>query len=159
MGNSTKSQVLKQLPPVAIGNGEEMDFGHIGRVPPLVPEADYQIGFVRAEKGRFKNRERLFIYFRIVSHGEHFGKELYLVAPCPSNGGRIFGLGSNLVAAATVALGHIPTRRDRLSTRMFRGKIFLAKTRTVKLDQDQDERRPQDHYSVIKKLLSVEAGA
>ena len=136
-----------------------MDFGHIGRVPPLVPEAEYHVGFVRAEKGQFKNRERLFIWFRIVSPGEHFEKELYLVCPCPSNRGNVFGHGSKLVEAATVALGHTPTRRDRLSTRMFRGKIFLALTRTVMRDYEQELRPSNSRYSVIKKLLSVEAGA
>jgi hypothetical protein len=101
---------------------------------------------------------QLFLWFQIITPGNQFGVKLYLVCPCPANGGRIFGFGSKLVAAATVALGHLPKRRDRLSTRMFAGKVFLARTRTVTRDHDQQPRPPEDHYSVISKLLSKEAG-
>lgn len=151
-----------QLKPVhtgeALRNGGDLDLGQVGHVPPLVPEADYQVGFIRAERGHFENRQRLFLWFKIITPGPSFGIELYLVCPCPANGGKVFGLGSKLVAAATVALGHRPKRRDRLSTRMFAGKVFLARTRTVTLDYHQRPRPPTDHYSVLSELLGIEAG-
>jgi hypothetical protein len=134
-------------------------FGHVGHAPLLVPDSDYQIGFVRAERGHFENRQRIFLWFRIITPGEQFGIELYLVCPCPANGGKIFGLGSKLVAAATVALGQRPKRRDRLSTRTFAGKVFLARTRTVTRDHKGKERPREDHYSVLDELLRVEAGS
>ena len=160
MINSTKTQVLKQLPCVSVDDGsDDVDLGQVGDVPELVPDGDYQVGFFRAKRARFKNRERIFLWFRIVTTGPQYGVELYLVCPCPTNGGKKFGLGSKLFAAATVAMGHFPRRRDRLSTRLFAGKVFLARTRTVTVDSDQKRRLPRDHYSVIDKLLGLEAGA
>lgn len=143
-----------------LGTGvEHQDLGQVGHVPALVPDADYQMGFIRAERGHFKNRERIFLWFQITSPGEQFGVQLYLVCPCPANGGKIFGLGSKLVEAATIALGQRPKRRDRLSTRIFAGKVFLARTRTVTRDYNEQQRPKGDHYSVIAALLRIEAGA
>ena len=157
MENFTHSHTGRQA--TALNCADAMDFGQVGHAPPLVPDAEYQIGFIRAERGHFENRERIFLWFRIVTPGEYFGTELYLVCPCPTNGRKIFGLGSKLVAAATVALGQRPKRRDRLSTRMFAGKVFLARTRTVTLDHKGKQRPREDHYSVLAELLCVEAGA
>lgn len=137
----------------------DMELGIVGDVPELVPDGDYQAGFVRAVRGRFKNRKRIFLWFRIVTAGAQHGVELYLVCPCPANGGKKFGIGSKLFAAAAVALGHFPKRRDRLSTHLFAGKVFLARTRTVTADSDQKLRQPRDHYSVIDQLLRLDAGA
>lgn len=137
----------------------DMELGSVGEVPELVPDGDYQVGFVRAARGRFRARERIFIWFRIITPGAQHGVELYLVCPCPANGEKKFGVGSKLFAAAAVAMGRFPRRRDRLSTRLFAGKVFLARTRTVTSDSDQQLRQPRDHYSVIDKLIRLEAGA
>lgn len=145
--------------PVRVSVMAHQDLGQVGIVPALVPDATYQMGFVRAETGKFKNRERWFLWFQIVTPGDYFGTELYHSCPYPKKGGKHFGLSSNLVAAATIALGQRPKRRDRITTRIFEGKVFLANTRTVTLDQDGKQRHAGDHYSVIEKLLSLEAGA
>lgn len=152
----------RRMAPVRHGEGPghvDMELGSVCEWPELVPHGDYQVGFVRAVRGRFKNRERIFLWFRIVTPGTQHGVELYLVCPCPENGGKKFGVGSKLFAAAAVALGHFPKRRDRLSTRLFAGKVFLARTRTVTTDSDQKLRQTRDHYSVIDKLLRLDAGA
>lgn len=154
MGKSTRLHAGGQ----AIGIGADQDLGQVGHVPALVPDADYQMGFVRAERGHFENRERIFLWFEITTPGDQFGVPLYLVCPCPANGGKIFGLGSKLVAAASIALGQRPKRRDRLSTRIFAGKLFRGRTRTVRRDHKGNQRPKEDHYSVIDELLSIEAG-
>jgi hypothetical protein len=135
----------------------DQDLGQVGNIPVLVPDADYQMGFVRVERGHVMNRERWFLYFRIITPGNYFGTEMFLACPCPANGK--FGLSSKLVAAATVALGQRPKRRDRLNTRIFAGKVFSARTRTVTRDHKDRPRPPVDHYSVIDELLALEAGA
>jgi hypothetical protein len=158
--NSSRTHPSVQGPArSAVPNVADVDLGQVGHVPAMVPDATYQMGFVRAERGHFENRQRIFLWFRIVTAGDHFGTELYLVCPCPTSGGKIFGLGSKLVAAATVALGQRPKRRDRLSTRIFAGKVFLTRTRTVTRDHKAKERPKEDHYSVVAELLNVEAGA
>ncbi len=137
----------------------EMELGTVGEVPELVPDGDYQVGFVRAERGRFKNLERIYLWFSIITPGAQHGVKLYLVCPCPKDGGKKFGIGSKLFAAAAVALGHFPKRRERISTRLFAGKVFLARTRTVTADSNQKLRQIRDHYSLIDKLLRLDAGA
>jgi hypothetical protein len=154
MMNVTKPKADRQAP--APNGTEDVDVGYI---PPLVPDGDYQVGFVQSERGHFENRQRIFLWFQIITPGEQFGMRLYLVCPCPVNGGKVFGLGSKLVAAATVALGQRPKRRDRLSTRLFAGKTFLARTRTVTTDHKGKPRPKEDHYSVLDELLRVEAGS
>jgi len=142
----------------SIDQEQEIDLGVVGHVLPLVPDAVYEVIFTRAERGRFKRRERTFLWFRIIQPGEFFGKDLYLVCPHPTGGGRVFGLGSKMVQAVTVALGQRPKRRDRLSTRMFKNKVFRGQTRTVSKDADERERPAEDWYSVIDQLLSAETG-
>lgn len=129
--------------------------GHARALPPLVPDAEYVGVFVRVERGRFERRERLFLWFTIATPGLHLKKELYLVCPCPEDG-KAFGLGSKLVAAYSVAMGHLPRRKDRISPAVFKHKLFRFATRTVCSDKDGKPRPQSDHYSVIVKLLAVE---
>ena len=139
-------------------NDDDVVFGQMGHRPPLIPEAEYSAGFLRVEHGHVMNRERWFLYFRVVTPGDCIGTELYYSCPCPLRG-QAFGLSSKLVAAATVALGEVPKRRDRLSSAMFKGKQFRVRVRTVKRDRDGTLRPPGDWYSVIDKLIAWEAGA
>lgn len=130
--------------------------GHARPMPPFINPGEYSGVFIRAEKGRFERRERWFLWFRLITPG-HVGTELYLCCPCPE--GRVFGLGSKLVAAYAVATGAIPRRRDRISTSIFRRKAFRLAVRTVTRDSLGEERQPSDHYSVIDKLLSLDTSA
>ena len=118
--------------------------GRAGIMPPLVPDAEYTGVFLRAEHGRFERRARWFLWFAISTPGPHLKAELYLSCPCPEGKGS-FGLGSKLVAAYAVATGAMPRRRDRITKAVFRNKLFRFRTAA-------------DHYSVIDRLLAVEAG-
>lgn len=138
--------------------GRDVELGTVGIVPPLVPDGTYSAGFVRAERGRFEHRERWFLWFRLTTVGPHYGEELYLCCPFPATGTK-FGLGSKLVDAYRVATGQMPQRRDRISTKVFRGKLFRIKTRTVTTDRERQARPPDTRYSVIDRLLDVEAGS
>ncbi len=126
-------------------------------MPPLVPDAEYTGVFLRAEHGRFERRARWFLWFAISTPGPHLKAELYLSCPCPEGKGS-FGLGSKLVAAYAVATGAMPRRRDRITKAVFRNKLFRFRTRTVIKDKDGHVRPAADHYSVIDRLLAVEAG-
>lgn len=135
---------------------EDETLGYTQPIPPLVPECEYVGVFRRVERGRFERRERLFLWFQISTPGPYLKMELYLVCPCPEEN-KAFGLGSKLMAAYYVAVGHLPRRRDRISTSVFKSKMFRFSTRTVSKNKDGKPRPPQDHYSVIRELISVEA--
>ena len=137
------------------GDDDDELLGHARSLPPWVPDAEYCGVFMRVERGRFERRERLFLWFAIATPGPYLKEELYLACLCPENGGA-FGLGSKLVAAYAVAVGSLPKRKDRISTTMFKSKIFRFRTRTVSKDKNGDPRPQSDHYSVIDKLVCVE---
>ncbi len=61
---------------VLVSNVDHQELGQVGHVPAIVPDADYQMGFVRAERGHFENRERIFLWFQITSPGDQFGPQL-----------------------------------------------------------------------------------
>ncbi len=125
-------------------------------VPPLIPDGNYEVVFHRAEEKRLWGKTRLFLHFRIAQQGEHLGKALFMVVAMPANGR--FSLSSKYLMQWSLAAGNRPARLDRLSTRVFRGKVFLGRVRTVKRGHDGEERPSLWHYSVIDSLLEVRAG-
>lgn len=137
----------------------DLDLGSAWNMPNLVPDGEYVMVFSRASVGNFQKVGRTFLWFKICTPGDHLGKELYLACRHPADGKRRFGLGSKLVQAATVALGQLPKRRDRLSTKIFRDKVFRARVRTVVKDAAGRTRPRGSQYSVIDALLTVEVGA
>jgi len=64
-----------------------------------------------------------------------------------------WGASSKFYQAWVLAAGRRPDRFDRMSTRVFRGKLFLAKVRTVEKTAKNVPRHPLLHYSIIDDLL------
>jgi len=144
--------------PISTGDEDDLIVGQANESPPLLPEGEHRVAFVRPSRGRFLGRERIFLWFRIIEAGEHFGEEVYLVCPLPEHGKR-FGIGSKFFKAWCLAAGRKPTPRERLSTRVFKGKVYRVEVKTVKKDQDGRDKPAHEHYSKIDRLICVEAGA
>ena len=125
-------------------------------VPPLVPAGDYEVAFVRVEEKKLWGRSRAFLHFRVIQPGEHFGVVLFMAVTLPANGH--FSLSSKYLQQWSLAAGKRPSRRDRLTTRVFRNKVFLGRVRTVTNDHDSKEREVTWHYSVIDRLVEVRVG-
>ena len=130
--------------------------GTAAETPPLIPEGEYTAAFLRCDRAKFYGRERLFLWFRIVTPGEWQGKELYMVCPVPQN--KSFGIGSKFYAAWTIAAGRIPKRRYPLSIAVFRKKYFRVLVTTVTTNQNGEKRPIEERYSKIDRLIGVEAG-
>ncbi len=128
--------------------------------PALVPEGVYEFGFIRAEQARLWTQQKVFLWFKIITAGDHVGKRLYFVANVPSKDR--MAMSSRYWQAWTLAAGRRPKRRDKLSTSVFRKKVFLGRVRTVKKKVDKDSkhtaRAPEQQYSVIDELIQVCAG-
>lgn len=134
----------------------DLEVGTAVGTPLLLSEGDeYVVGFLRAERGTFCGTHRIFLWFRIIEPKDAEA-DLYLCCPVPGNGK--FGIGSKFVDAWRIAAGQWPTRRDRLSTKIFRGKYFRASVRTVTRSQHGDERPPGQHYSKIERLIGRVTG-
>jgi hypothetical protein len=135
---------------------EDLILGTVAGLPPKLPQGIYTVGFLRAERGSLRGKGRVFLWFKIVDPIEHSGKELYLCCPLPDNGK--FGMGSKFVEAWRIAKGQWPTRRDRLSTNVFRGHYYKACVKTVMKNQDSEERPVDQHYSKIDHLIERVTG-
>ena len=129
----------------------------INDIPPKLPEGLYEVVFMRAEEKAIWGRKKAFLYFRIIQAGDHLGQVLFMAVTFPTNGR--FAVSSKYLQQWSMAAGKRPARRDRLSTKVFRNKSFLALVRTVKKDSGGKERCETAQYSVIDKLIKVQTGA
>ena len=128
----------------------EPDFG------PLIPEGAYEVGYVRAEKKWLWGCWKLFVWFQIMTPGEHHGDQLYLACNLPT--GKKLSQSSKLGRAWVLALGRKPDRFDRFSPKVFRDKGFLAKVRTVTQSSKQSKLTPEQQYSIIAELTEMVVG-
>lgn len=139
---------------------EEMDLGYLEERPVLIPEGVYEVCFRRAST-RFKGfgRENVYLYFSIMTPGEHLGLELYLpLRVSPLKGCTAMAPSSALARAVAVALEHPASRRDRITLKVFRDKAFRCTVETVKVDSKKRKLPQVNHYSRIGILLEKIAG-
>jgi hypothetical protein len=158
---SSKRPQATPLPPMPelVDWTEEQDVAPACTVdlPPLVPEGTYEVVFVRAEKARIWDaRQKVFLHFRIMDQGAYLDRALFMIVTFPTHGR--LSLSSKYLREWSLAAGTRPTRRDRLSTQVFRHKVFLARVRTVTKDHLRQERPRHAQYSVIDTLLEVRTG-
>jgi len=144
-----------------MGNEKDIEIECKFDPPPLIPEQKYEVGFVRAEIVKnLWGRKKIFLYFQVLQSGEYFGVILFLAMNLPSDGR--FSESSKFLQQWTLASGALPKRRDRLSTKVFRGKVFVGEVRTVKKIAHSSgrlkERESSSFYSVIDQLVEVRAG-
>ena len=139
---------------------EDIDLGAVDALPPLIPDGAYEVGFVRAVKpfSVFKE-QRVLLYFKIVTPGEHAGKELFMaMRVSPRNGRKSMAASSKMAQMCAVAAGRSTVRHDRLSTKVFAGKYFMANVYTVKTNWRKRLHPEVCRYSAIDILTEQTAG-
>lgn len=131
---------------------QDIEFSNAGLFPSLVPDGDqYQVSFVRAERGYVCGDEKVFLHFKLQTPGPWFGETFFM--SCKVARGGKWTPGSKFFTQWVLANGKQPMRHDRMSTKVFRNKIFRARFVTVKSTVDQKDRDQTLRYSVIKELL------
>lgn len=136
---------------------QDFEFRNAGSFPSWIPEGDdYEASYVRCEKGNVKGDEKLFIHFKLLTPGPWFGETFFMSCKVVRNGK--WTPGSKFYAMWTLANGKQPNRADRMSTRVFRGKIFRVRIQTVTNTAEQKARPPELRYSVIRELLELKTG-
>jgi hypothetical protein len=103
-----------------------------------------------------RGRKKLYLWFQLVTPGQWEGREFFMVCNVPANGR--WGPSHKFWNAYVLAFGEQPRRRDRMSTAVFRGKVFRARFRKVLFDYRQRKRTLEQQYSVIDVLLEKVAG-
>lgn len=121
-----------------------------------IPEGTYEVSFVRAEKKFLWKREKAFLHFVVQTLGGCNGVKLFMACNIPPKGR--WAMSSKYWRMWCLANGQRPLRADRMSTTIFRNKIFLARVRTVRTSHNQIDLTPETQYSVIDELLEVAAG-
>jgi hypothetical protein len=133
---------------------QDLEFDCDTQSYPLIPEGKYEVAFLRAEKKWLWGGQKVFLHFQIVESGEFQGEELYMAcnAPKKSKRGKV-PTSCKYYQAWVLAAGRRPDRYDRMSTNVFRGKVFLAKVRTPPNNAKNVARLPLLQHSIIDDLL------
>lgn len=131
------------------------EFGVDGDARPVLPDGEYEAVCTSAEVVefyKFGRARKLFLHFQIYS-GEHAGTRLFLPMTAPATGEKV-GRGSKLYANYLIANGHPPGRRDRISLKVFKGRLFRVMIKTVSPTFENGRLKPERfHYSIISELL------
>jgi len=148
-------------------SSEDVDryLGEVEQPYPFIPPGEYDVVFVKAHAMNMYKGRRLITYWRIQDlASEHLGKILIMGFQYPIKGKK-WGPLSKMAQCYRLAAGRDPARLDtgRLSTTVFNKKLFGARVVTVTKGNDpkgrkQDERAPENHYSVIDTLVELKVG-
>lgn len=150
--NGKKSKISFPENGKADSEGEDLSFECNPDIPPLVPPGEYEVGFLRAEKKWLWKREKLFLWFRIATFGEWHDTGLYMACNIAPNGK--WTTGHKFYRAWVVAeKKRKPDRFDRMSTNVFKEKLFKARIRIVEKTSKGTKRIPELQYSVIDELV------
>jgi len=135
----------------------DIEFQVNGDIPQAIPNGDhYEMTIHRAEQGSYRGRRKAYLWFKMVTPGEYVGQEFLMACNVPPNGK--WTASYKFWQAWVLAAGRRPTRADRMSTAVFRHKVFRVRMRTVRKTANQTDRTPAQQYSVVDELLEVMVG-
>lgn len=142
----------------------------VGDAAPLVPAGEYVGQFTHSETAvlfktkRFPGAPKLFLHFRLVEIGPHNGTVLYrpynvaALIGTPGRGGRFrASRRSDLVHELAIVYGRA-FRPDRINLQPLSRVLVRLLVRVVERDREQREIPEPLRYSVIQRLIGLEAG-
>jgi len=128
----------------------------------LVPDGEYQLGYIDYRTCIAFNVPRVVVRFKILEYGEHFGKQLerWYRVKCLSGKPKKFGnfrVGkrSDFYRDYVRVIG-TPNRKDRLSFAPLKNEVVVGRVRTVVEGHDQEKLEAGAQYSVVDRLLRTE---
>lgn len=134
----------------------DVEFPFDGDIPPAIPDGNhYEVMFIGAERGYIFKSEKIYLWFKIITPGNWIGQKLYMACAIPEKGK--WRPSHKFYLAWVLTAGRRPNRvdRNRMSTKVFRNKVFRARIRTVTRTAKQMIRTTAQQYSVIDELLEV----
>lgn len=133
----------------------EEEFSVDGEPRVLLPEGQYEAVCVKAEVVelfKFGRSRKVFLHFDLYG-GVHAGQRLFMPMATPPKGHKV-GRGSKLYANYLIANDQPPGRRDRLSLKVFKNRLFRVMVKTVTPTFEDGRPKPAlFHYSVVTELL------
>jgi hypothetical protein len=164
VGARAEASALQIVPnytsPASAGEGE-ID----GSPPALIPPGEYRLRFLHWHTGVYFGRAaKVTAWFSVMDQGVAFQARLprhYNVRKLKGkqgrNGGFVAGWHSDLMREYATLAG-MSNRNDRIVLARFSSLLLIGKVETVNSTYSQGELAPALQYSVIRKLLRVEAG-
>ena len=161
----TKSAVIQKQAAKSL-EVTDIDLGELAQPYSLIPPGEYVVVFAnKAHPMKFGKGMRLITYWLIQDlTSEYHGTELIMGLEYPKKGKK-WGALSKMAQCYRIATGCDPDQFDtgRVSINVFKKKLFRAQVVTVTKGNDskgrkQDERSPENHYSVIQTLLALNVG-
>jgi len=123
---------------------------------PLIPNGKYEVQCIRYDQNFLLGKARkLFLHFRILENGEHYGKDIFMAFNIPYD--KKIKQGSKYFKTWVQVNGwRKPSRNSKLSPRLFLNKIYKVKTRTVKPKQPNGKEMHKEFwYSVVDYIDEV----
>lgn len=137
--------------------GQDLEFPVNGEIPAAIPDGqEYQVMYLRAESGSYRGRQKVYLWFKMITPGDSYGHEFYMACNVAPKGK--WTPSYKFWQTWVLASGKRPTRADRMSTSVFRNKIFRARMRVVRKTATQLDRTPAQQYSIVDELLEVMVG-
>jgi len=100
---------------------------------------------------------KTFLFFKILDHGPHFGKQIFMAFNMPFD--KKIKTGSKYYKTWCMVNGwKKPSKNAKMSPKLFKNKIYRIKSRTVKPKHYRDEMPKDFWYSVVDGILEVVAG-
>jgi hypothetical protein len=130
-----------------------------GREYPIMSDGIYMAQCTSYDLSFVMGRSRkLFLHFKILDEGEHFGKVLFMAFNMP-NDGRIRPGSKYYKTYALVNGWRRPSRNSKMSPKLFKGKVYRIKTRKANPPQPNGKDMPDDFkYSVVDSIIEVVTG-
>jgi len=120
-------------------------------IPPRLQPGEYEVAFLRAEKKWLWNGEKVFLWFQIITLGKHPGEKLYMACNVAPKGK--WRASFKFYRAWVIAEVRKPDRCDRMSTKVFKNKLFRVRVATVEKTSKGTKRIPELQYSVIDEII------
>ncbi len=138
-------------------SGDELGLPVNGYIPPAVPNGDhYEAIFERAEKVSQWGRDKIFLWFVMMTPGEWVNNSFFMACTVPPK--YRWTASSKYWRTWVLANGNRPSRWDRLSPAVFKDKVFRVRMRKVVKNAKQIALTPAQQYSVVDELLEVSTG-
>jgi hypothetical protein len=138
--------------------------GEIKVIPALVPPGTYRLRFLGwSTHILFGRAQKVALHFAVMDFGEHFGTRVLrwynasVKQPTGQVGRFKAGWTSDLLREYACLVG-MPSRSDRIALTRYEPLLLVGQIETVDSTSRQEKLPPELQYSVVRKLLRVEAG-
>ena len=128
----------------------------------FVPPGKYQLAYIGYETKWIFSAQKLYMHFRIVTQGPHFGKILtryygvQIIGNAGKSGRFSAGWKGDLMSEYVSLFNQLPKRKSEVPIKPYKNVVILGRVATVKKKRNQRSYPELLHHSKIAELIRVE---